>query len=170
MIISKHFKIIALKWSDGKIQYFKGFDEIDKSLLYYSDDIEEALNLHQQDDEDIEYYKELISNKLWQLAFTSPEIVFIEFASHVTYTETTYNNPDHTKMNAIKKLNQQEIEALGLEDLSLYYTMKTGLNLPVESSQDPQFGLRSNIKPITFDLNKPIDQMLLSLKGDMDVI
>lgn len=173
MLIEKHYKFIALKVGRS-YDYFKSFDTKSKDLIF-SVEMDEAMNFVGQSDEDIQYYLELVSEKIWQSPqynSNSPEVVLLDMTAKVESNETVYKNADHLKMTAIKKLTSHEIEALGLEDLSLYQELKLENLSSIRTYlySDALLGLMNydDKKCVeTFSKSNPIQSLILLLKGEV---
>lgn len=173
MLIEKHYKFIALKIGRS-YDYFKSFDIKSKDLIF-SVEMDEAMNFIDQSDEDIQYYLELVSEKIWQYPQynnnDSPKVVLLDMIAKVDSNETVYKNTDHLKMTAIKKLTPQEVEALGLEDLSLYQKLKIENRSAIQTylyNEDLHRLMIGTEKCTeTFTKSNPMESLILLLKGEV---
>ena len=161
MNIVKKYKLISLKHSfpQKSYEYFCSWDMTTKEIIYTTE-IDDAMNFINQSYEDIEYYLELISDKVWQGQYQiCPDVALIELSAEIHSSERVYNNEDHIRMKAIKKLTGQEINLLGLEDLGVYYNMKVN-HTPESINQNTFF----NADRVPCML--PVEQLIKAVEED----
>lgn len=138
--MNKTKKILTIKLSSGRILY------VDNDTIFdWTSNASRAVDFSSYTDEQLKEYIDKIDN--FSFVRDNESFDFVIQNIKIDIDEEIYTPSETLIKTALNRLSTREIEALGLEDISLYHTMKES-HKQFQNNEDcsPAFAYSSNLK------------------------